>query len=90
MKRGFSSFSARNLTPGRARELIEAGAKQALSDLAAVSPYDPGRPCEIKVEYKHTNAAHALRFRAGVERIDDRTIVSRADTWWEAWKQFYF
>ena len=90
VKRGFSSFSARNLAPARARELIEAGARRALSDLSAVPPYDPGSPSEIKVEYKNTNAAHALRFRAGVELVDARTIVSRADTWWEAWKQFYF
>jgi D-amino peptidase len=90
VKVGFSSSSARNLTPARARELIEDGAKRALSDLAAVPPYDPGRPCEIRVEFKNTNAAHALRFRAGVELIDARTVVSRADTWWEAWKQFYF
>ena len=90
VKRGFSSFSARNLTPARARELIEAGAKLALSDLSAVAPYDPGSPCEIKVEYKHTGAAHALRYRHGVEILDARTIVSRADTWWEAWRQFYF
>jgi D-amino peptidase len=90
VKRGFSSFSARNLTPARARELIEGAAKSALADLSAVPPYDPGSPCEIKVEYKHTNAAHALRYRAGVELLDGRTVVSRADTWWEAWKQFYF
>jgi len=90
VKRGFSSFSARNLTPPRARELIEAGAKQALSDLSAVAPYDPGSPCEIKVEYKHTGAAHALRYWHGVEILDARTIVSRADTWWRAWTQFYF
>ena len=32
----------------------------------------------------------ALRFRAGVERVDDRTISVRADTWWDAWKTFYF
>jgi hypothetical protein len=25
-----------------------------------------------------------------VERIDDRTIAARADTWWEAWRLFYF
>ena len=90
VKRGFSSFSARNLVPARARELIEAGARQALSDLSAVPPYDPGSPSEIKVEYKNTNAAHTLRFRAGVELLDARTIVSRAETWWAAWKQFYF
>ena len=90
VKQGFSSFSARNVTPVRARELIEAGAKQALSDVLAVAPYDPGSPCEIKVEFKHTAAAHKLRYRTGVEIVESRTIVSRADTWWGAWTQFYF
>jgi len=31
-----------------------------------------------------------LRFQAGVEIVDPRTIVSRADDWWTAWKQFFF
>jgi len=55
-----------------------------------VQPWSPGSPCEITVEFKHTLAPDALRFRAGVERIDDRTISVRADTWWDAWKTFYF
>jgi D-amino peptidase len=89
VKRGFGASGARIIPPVRARQLIEEGAKRALSDLSAVPPWDPGRPSEIRVEYKNTMAPDALRFRAGVERVDDRTIVSRADTWWEAWKQFY-
>ena len=90
VKRGLGSSSARMLVPARARELIEDEARRALADLSAVSPYDPGSPCEIRVEFKHTSAADALRHRSGVERLDGRTIVSRADAWWEAWKQFYF
>jgi D-amino peptidase len=90
VKRGLGAFSARMVPPVRARELIEEGARKALADVKAVDPYDPGKPCEIKVEYKRTNPPDELRFRAGVERVDDRTIVSRAGTWWEAWKQFYF
>ena len=78
------------LTPVRARELIEDGAKRALSKLSAVAPWDPGRPSEIRAEYVNTTSPDALRHRGGVERVDDRTVVSRADTWWEAWKQFYF
>ena len=74
----------------RAHELVEEGAKRALSDLKAVAPYDPGKPCEIKVEYKGTSPPQKLRFQAGVETVDDRTIVSRADDWWSAWKQFFF
>ena len=90
VKRGLGANSARSVTPAKARKLIEDGVRQALDDLGAVPPYDPGRPCEIRVEYKNTQAPNNLRFRAGVERVDDRTIVSRSETWWEAWKQFYF
>jgi D-amino peptidase len=90
VKRGLGAFSARIIPPRRARAMIEEGAKQALSDLNAVAPYDPGRPAEIRIEYKNTTEADKLRFRPGVERVDDRTVVSRADGWWEAWKQFYF
>jgi D-aminopeptidase len=61
-----------------------------LSDLKAVAPWSPGSPCEITVEFKHTLAVDKLRFRARVERVDDRTISVTADTWWEAWKTFYF
>jgi D-amino peptidase len=90
VKWGIGSASARMLTPGRARELIEDGAKRALADLSAVAPWNPGNPCAIKVEFKNTTQGDKLRYRPGVERADDRTIVSRADTWWEAWRQFYF
>ena len=90
VKRGTGVQSGRSLVPSRAREAIEAGAKQALSDLNAVHPYDPGKPCEIKVEYKRTGPVDRLRYRTGVERLDARTIVSRGDDWWTAWKQFFF
>jgi len=90
VKKGLGATSARQIPPLRARELIEAGARKALSDLQAVVPWNPGSPCEIRVEFKHTLAVDKLRFRAGVERVDDRTISVRADTWWEAWRTFYF
>ena len=90
VKRGLGAASARQIPPLRARELIEAGARRALGNLAAVRPYDPGRPCEITVEYKNTSAPSELRFRAGVEIVEPRKIVSRAENWWAAWQQFFF
>jgi D-amino peptidase len=90
VKTGISARAARMLVPARARELIEAGARSALSDLGAVAPYDPGRPCEIRVEYKTTTDPRELRYRAGVEILDSRTVVSRADDFWTAWTQFFF
>ena len=90
VKTGLGASSARQIPPVRARTMIEEGAKTALSDLGAVAPWSPGSPCEITVEFKHTLAPDGLRFRPGVVRVDDRTISVTADTWWEAWKTFYF
>ena len=90
VKRGIGALSARMIPPIRARQMIEDGAKRALLDLKAVAPYDPGRPCEIKVEFKNTVAPDKLRFRPGVERVDDRIVVASAETWWEAWRWYFF
>src|SRR6478735_11419390 len=73
VKTGLGASSARQIPPVRARAMIEEGATKALSDLGAVEPWSPGSPCEITVSFKHTLAPDALRFRAGVERVDDRT-----------------
>ena len=90
VKRATGRFSARNLPPVRARELIEAGATSALADLRAVPPYRPASPCQIRVEYASPDLVYKFRYRHGVEIVDPLTIVSRADDWWTAWRQFYF
>jgi len=90
VKRGLGRFSARQVAPLRAREMIDEGARRALGDLSAVSPYDPGRPCEIRVELTTTSAADEYRRKAGVEIVGSREIVSRGDDWWRAWQQFFF
>ncbi len=90
VKEGTGRFGARNLAPQRARELIEEGARAALSDPAAVPPYDPGRPCEIRVVFHHTDGVDAHRWKPGVEITGPRELVSRADDWWTAWQQFFF
>jgi D-amino peptidase len=90
VKEGLGRFSARQIPPQRARELIEEGARKALGDLGAVAPYDPGKPCEIEVELTSTDAADAYRRKPRVEVVESRKIVSRADDWWTAWRQFFF
>ena len=81
---------ARMKTPHEARELIEDGARQALSDLSVVAPYDPGRPCEIEVVFTTPDRLEEYRHRRGVEVTGPSTIVSRGDDWWQAWSAFYF
>jgi D-amino peptidase len=90
VKVGLGRFSARNIPAVRARELIEAGAKRALEDLKAVQPYDPGRPCEIGIEFTSPDRLVEYRNRKNVEVTGARTIVARGDDWWQAWSSFYF
>jgi D-amino peptidase len=90
VKKGLGSLAARQLPARRARELIEDGAKRSLANLDAVQPYDPGHPCEIRVEFKVTDVPKRLAERTDVELVDERTIISTADDWWAAWRQFFF
>ena len=90
VKEGLGRFSARMLTPARARGLIEDASKRALKDLKAVQPYDPGRPCEIRIEFTSPDRLEEYRNRKGVDVVDARTLVSRADDWWTAWSNFFF
>ena len=90
VKQGLGRFSARQYPAARARELIEEGTRRALADLKAVAPYDPGRPCEITVDFNTSDHVERYRFRAGVEITEPRQVVSRADDWWTAWRQFFF
>ena len=90
VKQGLGRFSARHIPPLKARELIEEGARKALRDLDAVKPYDPGRPCEIRVELTTTDAADKYRRKPGVEIVGPREVVVRADDWWSAWQRFFF
>lgn len=91
VKTGLGRFSARHLPPRRARDLIEDGARAALSNLSDLTPYQPGAPSEITVELAAPEHLEPLRYRHGVEvRWDETKIVSRADDWWQAWRQMYF
>jgi D-amino peptidase len=90
VKEGIGRFSARMKTPHEARELIEDGARQALSDLSVVAPYDPGRPCEIEIEFTTPDRLQEYVNRKGVEATGASSLVVRGDDWWSAWSGFFF
>jgi D-amino peptidase len=90
VKQGLTRFSARQIPPVRARDMIQEGARKALQDLKAVKPYDPGRPAEVVIEFTTTDGAEKFVTKHGVEALDSRRLVSRGDDWWSAWSQFWF
>lgn len=90
VKVGLGRFSARNVSAARARQLIEDGATCAMNDLGAVSPYDPGRPCEIEVEFTSPDRLEEFRWRPGVRVTSPLSLVARGENWWEAWRSFFF
>jgi D-amino peptidase len=89
VKWGIGRASARNIAPLRARELIEEGARSALKKPDAVRPYDPGKPCEIAVEFLHPSEVEKYRGRRDVEVTGIESLVSRGDEWWTAWRQLF-
>jgi D-amino peptidase len=89
VKEAFGRTGARHIAPRRARDLIEAGARDCLRDLGAVPAYDPGRPSEIRVQFTQTSAFDEYRRRPGLEVVDDRTLVSRGPDWLTAWRSLF-
>jgi D-amino peptidase len=89
VKRGLGRFSARHIAPARARALIERRAAEALAHRDRVAPYDPGRPCSIEVDFATPDDAEPFLRRSGVEVTGPTSIRSRAEDWWQAWRQFY-
>jgi D-amino peptidase len=89
VKRGLGRFSARHLSPIKARERLEEAAKTALENVTSAPVYDPGAPCTIEVELATSDHADVYRHRAGVTLKDPRTIEITAPTWWDAWRSVY-
>src|SRR5579862_9285879 len=90
VKEGIGRFSARSKTPVEARQLIEDAARESLRDLKAVRPYDPGRPCEIEIEFTTPDRLEEYRNRRGVDVLGPTTLVAHGDDWWQAWSSFFF
>jgi D-amino peptidase len=90
VKQGLGRYTARQIPPVRARQLIEEAARQAVKERRPVPPYNPGKPCEIKVEFVSPDRLEPYRNKRGVQIVAPRLLVSTADDWWAAWKQFWF
>ena len=89
VKKGLTRYSARQIPPVRARQMIEEGAYEALQNLHRVHPYSPGSPCEITIEIGTVDHAAQFKGKPGVEIVDPLTVVSRGQDWMTAWNQIW-
>jgi len=89
VKKGLSQYSARQIPPARARQMIEDGAFRALKHTSAVKPYVPKNPCTITIELGSAQSALKFQGRPGVEIVEPLKVVSRAKNWQAAWDQIW-
>lgn len=90
VKRGLGRYAARCLAPKDACDLIENGVMTALRNPEQwPKPYKTPTPAEFKVELFMPDHSVPYRGKTGVEVVDPRTVVSRAENAWLAWDQFF-
>src|SRR5690606_16168858 len=89
VKTGLTRYSARQIPPVRARQMIEEGAKHALQNLHLVRPYVPARPTTITIEIDTVDQVSNFMGRHGVEIVEPLKVISRADDWMTAWNQVW-
>ena len=89
VEKGLSRFSARQIAPVRARQMIEEGARNALRDLPTTRPYVPASPTTIRIEVNSVDKLADFKGRAGVEITGPLDAESKAEDWMRAWNQFW-
>jgi D-amino peptidase len=90
VKKGLGRFSARNLAHADACDLIEEKVYESLSHRANwPKPYTLADPVELRVELHTPDQSIQYRGKTGIEILDPRTVVSRGQTFWQCWDQFW-
>ena len=54
------------------------------------APYVPASPVTFTVELGSPDRAQRYEGRTGVEPVGLRAVVSRGQTFWQAWDQFWY
>lgn len=90
VKIGLGRFSARHLPAGDACSLIEGQVYNALVKRDWPKPLVFAGPVEFAVELATSDRANDFMGKPGVEIVDARHLVSRAETFYQAWDQFWY
>jgi D-amino peptidase len=89
VKHGLSRYSARNIPPVRARQMIQDGVKAALLSTKWPKPYVPKRPTTITIDLSTVDSANQFLDRHGVELVEPLKVESRGKDWMQAWNQIW-
>lgn len=74
VKRGNGRNSAILMDPDEALEKIRTAAKKSIELIGRAKPFKPNFPAEIKLELYRTDFCDEIANKAGVERLDARTV----------------
>lgn len=89
VKEGLGRFAARHLPTADACARIEGGVYNALARGNWPAPLKFAGPVTFEVELATSDRANDFMGKKNVEIIDPRRVASKADTFWEAWDQFW-
>lgn len=89
VKKGLSRYSARQIPPVRARQMIEQGAYESLQNLGRLKPYVPKSPTKITIEIETVEKTNEFKGKAGVEIVEPLKVVSSGKDWMTAWDQIW-
>jgi len=77
VKDGISTYTALNLHPDKARDLIRDGAERAIAAIEYATPYRLPEGVTVELEYDHQARADQTLLIPGIERVGERTIAFR-------------
>jgi D-amino peptidase len=89
VKRGVGAYSAACLHPKKSQELIQASARQAVSDLKRFKPLDVSRPVTLGVRFTTASGVDRCQRLPGVEPADGVTLRYTARDVSEAFQLFH-
>lgn len=89
VKKGLGRYSARHISPKRARRMIEEGARLAMEELRLRSKpvYKPATPVTISFELVSADVMDGYRHREGITLEEPNKVHSSGATFLEAWEK---
>ena len=83
VKEGYSRQSCKMVAPGKAHEMLRAGATRAVRNVSTCKPYTIDFPATVRVQFGSKEIADGAKFQKA-QRVDDTTYEATIDSALEA------